>query len=85
MLVLAIIVVSVTFPSTLNQYAGAWTTVVFVEACVFLGPTFIPKVKHSVAALLSSMHGALLLGRAAPFIDQRRGPFPLPHFFKLTQ
>ena len=27
-----------------NLYAGIWTSLVFVQVCVFLGLTFIPKV-----------------------------------------
>ena len=52
MLFLAIIVVSVAYPSRMNVYAGIWTTVVFVEACVFLGPTFIPKVSECSCSLI---------------------------------
>ena len=73
MLIFAVIVVSVSFPYRLNLYAGLWTTIIFVEACVFLGPTFIPKVNknHSVAALLSSMHGALLLDYSSLLLQLR--------------
>ena len=42
MLVLAVIVVFAL--SGVNVYAGVWTSFVFVEVCVFLGLTFIPKV-----------------------------------------
>ena len=30
-----------------NLYAGMWTSLVFVQVCVFLGLTFIPKVSHN--------------------------------------
>ena len=42
MLVLAVIVVFAL--SGVNVYAGVWTSFVFLEVCVFLGLTFIPKV-----------------------------------------
>ena len=42
MLVLAVVVVFAL--SGVNVYAGVWTTFVFIEVCVFLGLTFIPKV-----------------------------------------
>ena len=42
MLVLATIVIFAL--SGVNVYAGVWTSFVFVEMCVFLGLTFIPKV-----------------------------------------
>ena len=29
-----------------NLYAGIWISLVFVQVCVFLGLTFIPKVSH---------------------------------------
>ena len=44
MLVLAVVVVFAL--SGVNVYAGVWTSLVLVEVCVFLGLTFIPKVKH---------------------------------------
>ena len=43
MLILAIIVVFAL--SGVNTYAGVWTSLVLVEVCVFLGLTFIPKVR----------------------------------------
>ena len=43
MLVLAIIVVFAL--SGLNTYAGVWTSLVLVEVFVFLGLTFVPKVR----------------------------------------
>ena len=30
--------------SRINEFAYAWTTIVFIEVCMFLGLTFIPKV-----------------------------------------
>ena len=42
LLIIAVVVVFVL--SGVNTYAGVWTTFVFVEVCIFLGLTFIPKV-----------------------------------------
>ena len=44
MLVLGTIVVFAL--SGVNTYAGVWTSLVFVEVCVFLGLTFVPKVRE---------------------------------------
>ena len=43
MLILATVVVFVL--TGVNAYAIVWTTLVFAEVCVFLGLTFIPKVR----------------------------------------
>ena len=40
--------------SGVNVYAGVWTSFVFVEVCVFLGLTFIPKVSERQ---LNALHG----------------------------
>ena len=53
MLILAVVVIFAL--SGVNTYAAVWTTFVFVEVCVFLGLTFIPKVR-----LTCSKHGPLL-------------------------
>ena len=44
MLSLATLVIFLSPESDPNVMAGAWTPVVFVEICIFLGFTFIPKV-----------------------------------------
>ena len=59
MLVLAVIVVFAL--SGVNVYAGVWTSFVFVEVCIFLGLTFIPKVLSAI--ILTSIN---LLSRPIP-------------------
>ena len=59
MLVLATIVVFAL--SGANVYAGVWTSLVFVEVCVFLGLTFIPKVNVCVAAFLFYIPAILMM------------------------
>lgn len=44
MLVLAVVIIALS--GRQNLYAGIWTSLVFVQVCVFLGLTFIPKVSH---------------------------------------
>ena len=50
MLILAIVVVFAL--SGVNTYAGVWTSLVLVEVCVFLGLTFIPKVRQIVCVCI---------------------------------
>ena len=43
-IVLVIVTVFALYDVYVNVYAGVFTSVVFMEVCLFLGLTFIPKV-----------------------------------------
>lgn len=44
LLVLGVVIIILLAQSDITIYSGVWTTLVFMEVCVFLGLTFIPKV-----------------------------------------
>ena len=46
-IMLSLAVVVIVSLNRQNLYAGIWTSLVFVQVCVFLGLTFIPKVSHT--------------------------------------
>ena len=59
MLVLAVIVVFAL--SGVNTYAGVWSSFVFIEVCIFLGLTFIPKVSCQWAYVIIIVNNDLMI------------------------
>ena len=46
LLALGVVIIIFLATDKIIIYSGVWTTLVFVEVCVFLGLTFIPKVNQ---------------------------------------
>ena len=46
LLALGVVIIIFLATDEIIIYSGVWTTLVFVEVCVFLGLTFIPKVNQ---------------------------------------